>query len=384
MNLPNAAAPGPCHDIPRLLQQFEGLGENCDFGVVQRAAGIEPLGLLRFGACTAADMVELLQTLFQTLLDEQDLWLDAVGPEREYWVKSRHCSFTAHTNRFADKDDIDVIRSLYIERSRYLAQKLISHLTKGRRLLVYKGEADITTIQSMVVQLKTYGPNWLLWICVADKEHPPGSVQQISDGLLCGFVSRYGTYELDPSLPVEEWIAICANAYHRWRGAEPRSAPLHNLISTALDQQTCRWLTGLAAVTRVSEEPAPAGGFVLGHRLTIPGWQSVCRARLPIDGGGNFVFSAWLQVPEDFKGRMLGAHLPDGARIGVWTADLKSHAWQRAWMAATAPLEARTIDVEIFADGPVGTAFRSASWCLERGSAPLGYHVGSGVSCQGS
>ena len=62
MNPPNAVAPGPCHDSPRLLQQAEGLGENCDFGVVQRAAGIEPLGLLRFGACNAADRVELLRT----------------------------------------------------------------------------------------------------------------------------------------------------------------------------------------------------------------------------------------------------------------------------------------------------------------------------------
>ena len=381
MNPPNAVAPGPCHDIPRLLQQFEGLGEDCDFGVVQRAAGIEPLGLLRFGACNAVDMVELLRTRFRKLLDAQDLWLDAVGPEREYWVKSRHSSFTAHTNRFADKDDMDVVRSLYIERTRYLADKLISHLTKGRRLLVYKGEADRATIESIAAQLKTYGPNWLLWICVADKEHPPGSVEQLSDGLLCGFVSRYGTYELDPSLPVEEWIAICANAYRRWRGADPPLAPLHNLISTALDEHTCRWLTGLAAVTRISEEAAPSGGFVLEHRLTIPGWQSVCRARLPIDGGGNFVFSAWVKVPQDFQGRMLGAHLPDGSRIGVWTADLKSRSWQRAWMAATAALDARTIDVEIFADGPVGTAFHSASWCLERGSAPLGYHVGSFVNC---
>lgn len=381
MTLPNTVAPALCHDIPRLLQQFEGLGENCDFGVVQRAAGIEPLGLLRFGACKAADMVELLRTRFQELTGAQDLWLDAVGPEREFWVKSHHSSFTAHTNRFADKDDRDVVRALYIERTRYLSEKLINHLTKGRRLLVYKGESDMATIQSMVAQLKSYGPNCLLWIRVADNAHLPGSVQQLSDGLMCGYVSRYGTYELDPSLPVEERITVCARAYRLWRGIDPPTAPLHNLISATMDEHTCQWLTGLSAVTRVIDEPAPAGGFVLEHRLTIPGWQSVCRARLPIDPGGNFVFSAWLRVPEDFQGRMLGAHLADCSQIGIWTADLKSRShWQRAWMAAAAPVDARSIDVEIFADAAVGAAFCSSSWCLERGSEPLGYQIGS-INC---
>lgn len=381
MTLRNTIAPGHCHDIPRLLQQFEGLGENCDFGVVQRAGGIEPLGLLRFGACNASDMVELLRTRFQRLLQAQDLWLEPVGPEREFWVKSHHSSFTAHTNRFEGQDDMGVVLTLYKERTRYLCEKLIGHMQNGRRLLIYKGQSDIAIIREMLAQLQTYGANRLLWIRVADNEHRPRSVEQLSDGLLCGYVSRYGTYELDPSLPVEEWIAICANAYRLWRGCDPPTASLHNLIAAAMQEHTCGWLTGHSAKTAVIDEPAPVGGFVLEHRLTTPGWQSVCRARVPIERGGNFVFSAWLRIPEDFQGRMLGAHLPDCSRIAVWTADLKSRSmWQRAWMAATAPLDAHHIDFEVFADGPVGAAFGSASWCLERGSEPRGYAIDS-ISC---
>ena len=50
MSMPNSAVPEFCHDIPRLLGFFEGLGDNCDLGVVQRAVGIEPFGLFRFGS----------------------------------------------------------------------------------------------------------------------------------------------------------------------------------------------------------------------------------------------------------------------------------------------------------------------------------------------
>jgi len=53
----------------------------------------------------------LLRTRFQCLGEPEDLWLDAVGPRREYWVKSRQCSFEAHTERYADGDDSEVVRS---------------------------------------------------------------------------------------------------------------------------------------------------------------------------------------------------------------------------------------------------------------------------------
>jgi hypothetical protein len=85
----NTVAPAFCYDIPRLLQLFEGLGDNCDFGVVQRAVGIEPFGLFRFAVCNATDVAELLRARFHPLGEPEDLWLDEVGPRREYWVKSR-------------------------------------------------------------------------------------------------------------------------------------------------------------------------------------------------------------------------------------------------------------------------------------------------------
>ena len=74
----NAATPEFCYDIPRLLLLFEGLGDNCDFGVVQRAVGIEPFGLFRFAACKAQDVGALLRTRFQCLGEPEDLWLSLI------------------------------------------------------------------------------------------------------------------------------------------------------------------------------------------------------------------------------------------------------------------------------------------------------------------
>ena len=70
-------------DVPRLLQLFEGLGDGCDFGMAQRAVGIEPFGLFRFAGCRAVDVNTLLRTNLQQLGEAEDLWLEEVPPKRE-------------------------------------------------------------------------------------------------------------------------------------------------------------------------------------------------------------------------------------------------------------------------------------------------------------
>ena len=362
-----------CLDIPRLLQLFVGLGENCDLGVVQRAVGIEPFGLFRFAACNATDLGDLLRTRFHRLAEPEDLWLEE-GPRGEYWVKSRHCSFAAHTDRYVGRDDPLIVLGSQIEKARYLKAKLIRDLSRGRKLFVFKGETDITAIREIVVQLRTYGPNWLVWVCVADAAHLPGSVERLADGLLRGFVSRYGTYDGDPSLPVEEWVAICTNAYRLSRNAEPPEAPLHNLISPEIATCSLRWSPELCSGTRLLDEHAPSRGAMFEHRLETAEATSVYRALVPIASGGDFVFSVWVRIPEGFRGRQIGALLPGFSSIAMWTADLKSRKnWQRVWVTANLPIDAHGIACDIIAESAVGDIFHSAYWCLERGNKPLGY-----------
>ena len=162
-----------CYDIPLLLQRFESLGENCDFGVVQRAVGVEPLGLFRFAACDAANVAALLRARFQPLGEPEDLWLEEVGPDREYCVRSRNFIFKAHTDRYAGRDDSEVVQTAQVAKTRVLKARLIRDLSRARRLFVYKGDCDVALIQEIVAGLRVYGPNCLLWVKLADAAHPP-------------------------------------------------------------------------------------------------------------------------------------------------------------------------------------------------------------------
>jgi hypothetical protein len=377
MSAESAAAPEFCLDVPRLLQLFEGLGHNCDFGMVQRAVGMEPFGLFRFAACSAADVGSMLRTSFQQVGEPEDLWLEEVGPAREYRVKSRqYSSFWAHTKRYGGRDDPEVVRSAHIETTRFLKKKLIRDLSLDRRLFVFSGRCKIKSIREIAKQLRTYGDNRLLWVKLADATHLPGSVECLSGGLLLGFISRFGSYEPDrtPRLPVEEWIAVCAKAYRLWRKEDPPKAPLINLISQAMAAQRCRWSADPSATTRLLDEPAPTGGAMIEHRLGTTGPTSVYRVHLPVPFGGTFTFSAWILIPEGFRGQWIVASLPGCSIVSNWTADLKSPGrWQRVWAAANLPVDARSISCDLIAEGAVNDVFHSASWCLERRDRPSGY-----------
>lgn len=371
MGRSGSAGEGTCCDVPHLLQLFEGFGENCDFGVVQRAVGIEPFGLFRFAGCTAVDLVQLLRSRFEPLGEPEDVWLDEVAPQREYCVRSRRFSFEAHTEAFVGRDDPQTVQAAQTRKLRFLKAQLLRDLTAGRKILVHKGDPDTRVMQRLAEQLQMYGPNTLLWVGLANAEHPPGTVHRAGDGVLRGFVGRFGTYDGDPSLPIADWVAVCANAYRLRYGEEPSRATLDNLIVQAMAAQ---WVDGPHATTRPLDACGPAGGPVLEHRLGTNGQAPLYHAHLPLPAGGPFVFSLWIRIPETFRGRRIEALLHGFPTAAAWPADLRSRGqWQRIWVTATLPDDARGLSCGLVADGAAGDLVQSAAWCLERGTRPMGH-----------
>src|ERR1700683_304596 len=227
-------------------------------------------------------------------------------------------------------------------------------------------------MQEMAVQLRTYAPtNCLLWVTVDAKR--AGSVERVSDELMLGFLSRYGDYDGGPRLPVVEWLTLCAKAYRLWRSAEPPKAALDNLLARAVATSACQWFADKSVRNRKIDEAGPTDRAVFEHRLGRAGPTIIYGALLPISAGGSFVFSAWVRVAEGFRGRQVSAVLGGFDSIADWGADPLSLGWQRIWVSANLPLEAREISCIISADGAVGDIVQSASWCLERGNRPTGY-----------
>lgn len=127
-------------------------------------------------------MAALLRTRLEGLCEPDDLWLDVVGEEREFWVKSRNTPFEAHTNRYPGRHEEAVVRRGELDRMRYLKAHLLQDLGRARKLFVFKGAADLATIRDVATQLQLYGANTLL--CKLRRRGTRPGLSDAREGLL--------------------------------------------------------------------------------------------------------------------------------------------------------------------------------------------------------
>jgi hypothetical protein len=69
----------------------------------------------------------------------------------------------------------------------------------------------------LLAELRSYGPNALLWVETADAQHAPGSVEWRGEGLLKAYIDRFAPGEDAHDLSLDCWIAICREAYRLCR-----------------------------------------------------------------------------------------------------------------------------------------------------------------------
>ena len=213
-------------DRGEILAEFEslgGTGQGCEFGLIQRIAGVESLGLLRWMHITPAGLTRGLLDRFEGVGTPEQTILDffrSEDPENpEYRYRDVRLETRMHT--FVHKKDMpqaDMFKQT-CRRVGFLARKLIQDLDESRKIFVYKiyeRTLDTAELAGLHGAMRNYGENTLLYVCYADASHPSGSVEQAGPGLLIGYISGFNvcreTHQVRaPDLPA--WNAICRAAY---------------------------------------------------------------------------------------------------------------------------------------------------------------------------
>jgi hypothetical protein len=221
LSLLRAGAPGAATDdigVPddtELVKQFESLGENCEFGLVQRRCGAEPLGLLRFSSTPLAPLLRGLRARFADLGSPESVEIEVSRNGREYMVVERRFGFRYHAWAAVGEQAPDEIQRRECLRLPLLARKLTEDLIEGRKIFVYHGMAPIGEAEAreLAGAVRDYGPGTLLWVELADAANPPGSVTRIAPGLLKGHMDRFAPGEHAHDLSLDCWLVICRNAY---------------------------------------------------------------------------------------------------------------------------------------------------------------------------
>ena len=213
--------------LDKLMLRFEALGDNCELGLVQRRAGAEPLGLLRFAGffipleIRLARLLKALDCRFEGLGRPDTVRVEAAGAEgrREYLIKESAFDLMYHSFQAEGSIDPGRLRDMEAKKLEFLRRKFLSDLADAEKILVWKANAPPpeADIDRLVEALRRFGPNILLWVAEADAEHPAGMVEAKGPGLLKGYVDRFAPYANATDISYDSWFAMCAEADRRAR-----------------------------------------------------------------------------------------------------------------------------------------------------------------------
>jgi tetratricopeptide (TPR) repeat protein len=200
--------------LKKMLLRFESLGDSCEFGIVQRNFGAEPIGLLRWAT---TDPPELTQALLTRL--------DGVG-QPEYTVIednkgeyiSRDLRYAMYTHTFtpSSSESLDIFTGQHLRRLRYLRRKLVEDLEAGKKIFVYKSDDGLPDDQAKALHaaIRSYNARAaLLCVRLKDEQHPTGTIEELQEGLFIGYIDRYSTVDINANM----WLHFCRETLARYR-----------------------------------------------------------------------------------------------------------------------------------------------------------------------
>lgn len=219
--------------LAQLLLRFESLGDNCEFGLVQRQAGAEPLGLLRFASpyvpieTRLPTVVKAIDRGFRGLgeLDTVHLKLAENREPREFLVHETAYQLLHHTYMHEGEIDPEELRRKQAQRLGFLRNKLMADLAEGEKIWVWKSNLSLSynEVRPLLDLLRRFGPNKLLWVTTADAEHAPGTAERMERDLVRGYVDRFAPYDRATDISFESWYSVCRAAHSLYFDAQARN-----------------------------------------------------------------------------------------------------------------------------------------------------------------
>jgi hypothetical protein len=208
-------------DAGKLMLAFESLGQNCEFGLVQRKCGVEPLDLLRFTSTSIDSLLRALDSRFEGIDAPGNISLQLKdGERREFMAYEGTYGLSYSTFRYAGEIEESALATLETKKVSFLKRKILEDLETGNRIFVWQnnGITPEPQILALYDRLSRYGRNRLLCVVTQDDTHPDGTVQLLKEGLLKGYIGEFAPAANVPLVATAPWLKICIKAYMTLNG----------------------------------------------------------------------------------------------------------------------------------------------------------------------
>jgi hypothetical protein len=361
-----------------VLSTFESLGDNCEFGLVQRHCGIEPLGLFRFSFAAHEHLIHALNTRFEHYGVDGDLVI-SMAPNGELICDSKRYGFRYHTGTIAAGHPTDTILKRETIKVGYLKARLISDLESSEKIFVRKGSPGehLGHARELAAAIRAFGNGTLLWV-VQDGAEKSGRLENIDEGLMQGWITRFAPYTDANNIDLGSWVILVRNALCFWRdkGDHYIREPANNLMIADVSLVDTVWLADSECELTLSVPPPRAGISTLRHVLTTKTeppreYVAIWHANRVDMKERHVVVSSWVWIPKDFGGTLVTATLRGFPRLSARNANLSlRETWQLTWCAAATPKNTRTIMPGLVVLGKKGDTVYSSDWRLEADVIP--------------
>jgi hypothetical protein len=209
-----------------LLDRFESLGDNCEFGIYARDRGAVSSrpSLFRFGGSSefrstprapAEGLSRAIASYFDGLDSASDLEL-AYHPDMNEWiVSSRRYGFLFHSGHLGETVQRDALLAQQARRLR-LSVRAFAELAADPDIVFVRKSNGIETEADMLGHLdalRGLGPARLLWIDQAQDDDDRDRVTLYPDGLIRARIARFADYDNAGRPDHHAWDAVIETAW---------------------------------------------------------------------------------------------------------------------------------------------------------------------------
>lgn len=201
-------------DLPALAMHFQSLGMNCEFGFFQRAVGIEPLGMFRFSSSLPRSLVAALDERFALIDDLSSIDLLPERDGSDSVVHHRAYDMRYHTWVPVGAATRDAMQVREAKKLSFLRRKMLDELAEGEKIFVLQSDTPLLFAEALAAFLavRRQGNAALLWCRSAEPGKPPGLVEEVMPGMLCGRIGQFSPPTRRHQVSIREWSAVCAAA----------------------------------------------------------------------------------------------------------------------------------------------------------------------------
>lgn len=349
--------------LAELALRFESIGAQCEFGIVQRCFGSEPLGLFRFTASSIDSLTSLLDSSFAGFLTAEDLGLEI--REQEYTIFSRRfADVFAHTHIKVEAQDAATVAARETKKAAYLKSRFQLDWQAAARIYVHYGSRDEAAILRLHAALRRRSDCVLFWVVVAEHAADRGRVEVRGAGLLKGYLGHPGGFdEGSPRLDLPAWARICRSAEAIGRGL-PEAPPFSaEIIPARFAVAPTRWGT-------------VAGGDTMGRcRILYDSTYCVPAAEVTVTAHlarkSVVAVSVWIRLSRAFRGEtiVLTPHHADPLNYHIADMTLLD-TWQQVWAVMKLSEQREEMRLTLDVEASRSSDFVFSGWLLQAGGVP--------------